>query len=113
MTIPSFGLEVVQDGGATRISPTGELDIATSPALEQAIAEATADAGAALVLDLRELTFMDSTGLRTLAQTNARAESDGFTLSIVRGPRQIERVLEISGLGALLPLVDAPPDQRE
>jgi anti-anti-sigma factor len=53
---------------------------------------------------------MDSTGLRTLAQTNARAEADGFKLAIWRGSRQIERVLEISGLGALLPLEDAPAD---
>jgi anti-anti-sigma factor len=110
MSIPSFGIDVVQNGSSTRIAPTGELDIATTPALEQAIAEATATPGAALVLDLRELTFMDSTGLRTLAQCNARAEPDGFTLVIWRGSRQIERVLEISGLGALLPLEDAPAD---
>ena len=109
MSIPSFGINVIRNSASTRIVPAGELDIATSPALEQAIAEATADPGAALVLDLRDLTFMDSTGLRTLAQTNARAEEEGFTLSIWRGPRQIERVLEISGLGALLPLED-PPD---
>jgi len=109
MSIPTFGITVSADNGRTLIAPSGELDIATTPALEQAITEATALPGAELVLDLRELTFMDSTGLRTLAQTNARAEADGFTLSIVRGPRQIERVLEISGLGALLPLVDAPP----
>jgi anti-anti-sigma factor len=110
MSIPSFDIRVVRNGQATRIAPAGELDIATTPALERAIADATGEPGAALVLDLRELTFMDSTGLRTLAQTNARAQGDGFTLSIVRGPRQIERVLEISGLGPLLPLVDAPPD---
>jgi len=109
MSIPSFGVEVVRNGGATRIAPSGELDIATNPLLEHAIAEATSEPGARLVLDLRELTFMDSTGLRTLAQTNARAANDGFTLAIVRGPRQIDRVLEISGLGALLPLVDTPP----
>ena len=110
MSIPSFGIQVIRNGAVTRIAPSGELDIATTPALEQAIADATGAPGAALVLDLRELTFMDSTGLRTLAQTNARAEDEGFTLSIVRGSSQIERVLEISGLGALLPLVDAPPD---
>ncbi len=110
MSIPSFGIQVVQNGASTRIAPTGELDIATTPALEQAIADATAEPGVTLVLDLRELTFMDSTGLRTLAQTNARAEQDGFTLAIWRGSRQIERVLEISGLGALLPLEDAPAE---
>jgi anti-anti-sigma factor len=110
MSIPSFGIQVLENGVSTRIAPTGELDIATTPALEQAIADATTAPGVTLVLDLRELTFMDSTGLRTLAQTNARAEQDGFTLSIWRGSRQIERVLEISGLGALLPLEDAPAD---
>jgi len=107
MSIPSFDIQVAHNGQATRIAPAGELDIATTPALEQAIADASVP-GSALVLDLRGLTFMDSTGLRTLAQTNARAEEDGFTLEIWRGPRQIERVLEISGLGALLPLIDAP-----
>jgi anti-anti-sigma factor len=110
MSIPSFDIQVVRNGQATRIAPSGELDIATTPALEQAIADATGEPGAALVLDLRQLTFMDSTGLRTLAQTNARAQEAGFTLAIWRGPRQIERVLEISGLGPLLPLVDAPTD---
>jgi anti-sigma B factor antagonist len=110
MTIPSFDLKVVRSDRTTRLLPSGELDIASAPEFEQAIAEATAEPGAELVLDLRELTFMDSTGLRALAQTNARAGEAGFALSIVRGPRQIERVLEISGLAELLPLVDAPPD---
>jgi anti-anti-sigma factor len=107
-SIPSFALEVVMIGRTTRIAPSGELDIASAPEFEQAIADATAEPGAELVLDLRELTFMDSTGLRALAQTNARADEAGFALSIIRGPRQIERVLEISGLADLLPLVDAP-----
>jgi anti-anti-sigma factor len=109
MSIPPFDLKVVQTNRTTHIAPSGELDIASAPEFESAIADATAEPGAELVLDLRELTFMDSTGLRALAQTNARADEAGFALSIVRGPRQIERVLEISGLADLLPLVDAPP----
>jgi len=109
MTIPSFELKVVRNGRATHIAPCGELDIATTPELEQALVEATADASAQIVLDLRELSFMDSTGLRALAQANSRADDAGVKLSIVRGPRQIARVLEISGLGGLLPMVDAPP----
>ena len=108
MSIPSFDLQVKRDGNVARICPVGELDIASAPELERAIAEAGAEPGAQLVLDLRELTFMDSSGLRTLAQTNAQAGKGEFELSIIRGPRQIERVLEISGLATLLPLVDAP-----
>jgi anti-anti-sigma factor len=110
MPLPSFELKVVRDGRSTHIAPCGELDIATTPQLERALAEATANSTAKIVLDLRELTFMDSTGLRALTQANSRADDAGVALSIIRGPRQIERVLEISGLGALLPLVDAPPE---
>ena len=109
MTIPTFDLRVVRDGRSMRIVPSGELDIATTPELEQVLDEAAADGVTEIVLDLRELTFMDSTGLRALAQANSRAGERGVMLSIIRGPRQIERVLEISGLGSLLPLVDAPP----
>lgn len=110
MPIPSFDLRVVRNGRATHIVPCGELDIATTPALEQALMDAAADGVPEIVLDLRELTFMDSTGLRALAQANTRADEAGVALSIIRGPRQIDRVLEISGLGTLLPLVDAPVD---
>ena len=110
MTVPSFDLRVVRTGRRTHISPCGELDLATSPQLERAIVEATSEAVPELVLDLRELTFLDSTGLRTLAQANLKAEQAGTTLSIWRGPHQIDRVLEISGLGPLLPLADAPPE---
>jgi anti-anti-sigma factor len=109
MPLPSFDLRVVRNGRSTRIAPCGELDIATTPELEQALADAAADEVTEIVLDLRELTFMDSSGLRTLAEANTRADESGVALSIWRGPRQIERVLEISGLGELLPLVDAPP----
>jgi anti-anti-sigma factor len=110
MTVPAFDLRVVRSDGAMRIVPCGELDIATAPQFEEAIVEATSNAVSELVLDLRELTFMDSTGLRTLAQANQKAGRAGTTLSIWRGSRQIERVLEISGLGPLLPLADAPAD---
>jgi anti-anti-sigma factor len=110
MTAPTFELRVVRSDSRTHIAPSGELDIATAPQLEQAISEATSEPVSELVLDLRELTFMDSTGLRTLAQANVKAEQAGTALSILRGSRQIERVLEISGLGPLLPLADAPAD---
>jgi anti-sigma B factor antagonist len=108
MTGSDFDLRVVRSDSRVHIAPVGELDIATAPRLEEAIAEATGQPIGELVLDLRELTFLDSTGLRALAQANIKAEQAGTALSIWRGPRQIERVLEISGLGPLLPLADPP-----
>jgi anti-sigma B factor antagonist len=110
LAAPSFDLDVVREGSSARIAPAGELDIATAPRLEQAIAEVIGDDGADLVLDLRALTFMDSTGLRTLVQTHQRAQSEGFNLAIWRGPHQIDRLLAVSGLEDVLPLSDAPAD---
>ena len=102
-----FSIAARAGDGRTVLTVRGELDLATAPELEEQIDEAL-DGGREVVLDLRELTFMDSTGLRALAQANWRAEECGVTLAIIRGSPQIERVLEISGLGTLLPLVDAP-----
>lgn len=108
--LPSFALRVVHDDRRTAIAPEGELDVATVPELERAIAEATRQPGAELVLDLRKLTFMDSTGLCSLAQANSGAQERDYRLSIVRGSPEINRVLEISGLAPMLPLIDSPPD---
>ena len=99
-----------RDDAMVRLALMGEFDLSNAAQVEDAIREVERDRPSLIVLDLRELTFMDSTGLRALAQANSRAEEAGVSLSIVRGPRQIERVLEISGLGALLPLADAPAD---
>jgi anti-anti-sigma factor len=110
MTVPDFDLRLVRSDARMHIAPIGELDIATAPQFEEAIIAATSEPVSELVLDLRGLTFMDSTGLRTLAQANLKAEQAGTALSIWRGSRQIERVLEISGLGPLLPLADPPAD---
>jgi len=110
MTESAFELHVVRSDGRMHVTPRGELDIVTAPQLEAAVSEATSEPVSELVLDLRELTFMDSTGLRALAQANLKAEQAGTALSIWRGSHQIERVLEISGLGPLLPLANAPAD---
>ncbi len=106
----SFDLDVIRAGRSACIVPAGELDIATAPELERAIADAAEAGDNRIVLDLRKLTFMDSTGLRTLVQTNAQARRDGFELVIVRGPRQIDKLFAVSGLDDLLPLTDAPPE---
>ncbi len=108
MSIPSFDLEVIRSGAAARILVSGELDIATVPTLEEAIQSVTAEPGTDLVVDLRAVTFMDSTGLRLLLQTHARSDGGAFGLSIVRGPTQLDRLFTISGVGDVLPLVDAP-----
>ena len=90
-----------------RVVFTGELDIAGAQDAEEAVRQAESDGASALTLDLRGLTFMDSTGLRLLVAADRRAQEAGRTLRIVRGPDAIQRVLELTGLVDKLPLVDA------
>ncbi len=107
-----FGVEVQRDGSAAHVIPRGELDIATAPELDAAIAEATGTEGSRLVIDLRGLSFMDSTGLRVLVGAAERAREGNLPLEIIRGTA-VQRIFEVSGLETVLPLVDAPPDEAE
>ncbi len=95
----AFSVRIEPRGEAAVVVPTGELDLATAPALEAALARAFQSAGAArVVLDLRELEFIDSSGLRTLLTARKRAEDAGSQFSLVAGHRGLERTLEIAGV---------------
>jgi anti-sigma B factor antagonist len=88
-----------------RLVPVGELDLATVPILERAFNEALGDHGAAMiVVDLTELAFMDSTGLHLLLQMNEACE-DADRLRIVNGSSAVVRLLDVSGVRDLLPII--------
>jgi anti-sigma B factor antagonist len=84
----------------------GELDLATAESVEQELLRVEATDAEAIVLDLAGLTFMDSTGARLVLQANARARADSCRLTLLRGPRAVQRVFELSGLVELLPFAD-------
>ena len=108
--VPSFELTVEAAEGSVTFIPRGELDLATAPELESKVLEAIREGGRRVVVDLRELTFMDSTGVRTIVAAHQTAEESGSELAVVRPPRDssVARVIEISGIGDALGLVDAP-----
>ena len=96
-----FDLTVARDGrGVCRLSLRGELDLGTAERLERALAGADGD----VLLDLCELTFMDSTGVRLLLEA---AERFGPRLRIV-APRSgdVRVTIEETGIAPLLPLVE-------
>jgi anti-sigma B factor antagonist len=107
MTPEPFSVTVEQAGARAVVAVRGELDLATAPQLESALLPGLRDGGAA-VLDLRGLEFMDSTGVRVIVAAHHAAQDHGGSLVLVRtepdGP--VARVLEISGLDAILDLVD-------
>jgi anti-anti-sigma factor len=107
-----FSIHTEVRGPGLLVVPRGELDIATAPELEQVVSPPV-DAGGAVVIDLRELTFMDSTGVRLLVAAHARAGETGATLSVV-APEEgtaVARVLEVAGILEALDVVAAPPDR--
>jgi anti-sigma B factor antagonist len=98
MPLPeAFSVRTEQRGAATVVVPHGELDLATAPALELALDSALGSAPR-VVLDLRELDFIDSSGLRTLLTARKRAEEGGADFSLVAGDMALERTLEIAGV---------------
>jgi anti-anti-sigma factor len=103
---PEFSITRRPTGDAVVVAPVGEIDLATVETLEQALAAAREEADS-VVLDLREVTFMDSAGLRMVLE----ASLAGGTFAVVRGPREVQRIFDLVGLDERrLTMLDQPPD---
>ena len=107
---PPFSIDVAQQGQRTCLNLSGELDIATVGELEDAL-RTRLDAGEDVVVDLRGLAFMDSSGVRALVAAHQSAQSGDASLVIVRAPRgtEVDRVIDVSGIATALGMVDEPP----
>jgi anti-sigma B factor antagonist len=90
------------------ISVSGELDLASSPALEEELERVAKSDATVIVVDLAELEFMDSTGLSVLVRAHQRAEENGRRLGLVNGSQQVQRLLTLTGVADRLTLADAP-----
>ncbi len=95
-----------RQGDVHTIALVGELDLATTDAVQYELLEVEASDALSIVIDLAGLTFMDSTGLRLLIAAHARSRADRHRLVLLRGPRSIQRVLELCGVERLLPFAD-------
>lgn len=96
----AFQIDVTTDPRGTVITVSGELDVASSPVLERTLARLQ-DVGL-VVVDLRGVTFIDSTGLGVLVKAHQLAQERGHRLGLVRGGGQVDRLLKLTGLDAEL-----------
>jgi anti-sigma B factor antagonist len=104
----NFQIETRRDGPAVVIAVRGELDLSSSPSLRDELARAH-EAGAELVIvDLRELAFMDSTGLSVVVKAHQHAVDNGRRFAVVRGGKQVERLLSLTGVDERLTVVEQP-----
>jgi anti-sigma B factor antagonist len=103
-------LETERLGSAAKLVLIGELDVSCEERFMASVDEAVADKPQDLVIDLRSLTFIDSTGLALLLNVNGLAHERGFRLHILRSTAEIVcAVFEATGVSKLLPLCDEPP----
>ena len=92
--------------GTLTIGLDGELDIATAPALEQLLRELQGDQSPTVVLDLRHLSFIDSSGIRALLTANRRIGGLGGHLVVRHPARCVRRTLAAIGADRILDLAD-------
>jgi anti-anti-sigma factor len=105
-----FSITRERRDGAVVVAARGEIDMSTSPELRAALRDPDVRA-ALVVLDLREVTFMDSSGLGVIVGQNKRAREEGYRFAVaVEGAAGVRRILELSGLLEVLQVV-ATPDE--
>jgi anti-sigma B factor antagonist len=85
------------------LSLDGELDLATSPSIERELRRIEATEAGMILVDLADVTFIDSTGIRLLAAAAGRLRRDGRLVINRPGP-SVLRVLRMAGVADLLPL---------
>jgi anti-sigma B factor antagonist len=104
-----FSLTVDQPAPqVVRVALRGELDITRTLLLESELHAAEALRPDALVIDLRDLDFLDSSGIARLLGARRRAVRGGWQLLIVRGGEAVQRILSTAAMERALRFVDDP-----
>ncbi len=100
----SLVLRSKREGDTHFVELHGELDIAGAPSLEEELLRVEATDAAAIVCDLSNLEFIDSTGIRLLLMAADRSAAAG-RFTIIPGPKPVHRVFEITDLVKRLPFL--------
>jgi anti-anti-sigma factor len=108
---PVFEVEHEPHGDAVVVVVRGEIDIVTSPQLRAALLDDRAQAPL-IVLDLREVTFIDSSGLGVIVGQQKRAQEREERFAVAVGESlAVQRILDLSGLVKVLDIVNNPSER--
>lgn len=105
-----MNVSAVNSETRTVISVSGEVDIATSPALDAAIATAVGEETKQIVVDLSDVTFMDSSGLGVIVRGLKRSREAGIELDLVITNDRVLKVFSITGLDQVIEIHSAIAD---
>jgi anti-anti-sigma factor len=107
--VPRMDFESREEGQLAVLVLRGELDITAIPAIEPELERLADEESIQVVaLDMRELEFLDSSGLRLVVMAEQRLRAAGRRLALVRGPESVQRVFEITRMTDRLEFFDAP-----
>ncbi|HEV2923329.1 MAG TPA: STAS domain-containing protein [Solirubrobacteraceae bacterium] len=88
----------------------GELDLVGAPLLQGEIESAAVEGAPLIVLDLEDLQFIDSSGLRVILSAHERARERGQAFALTRGSQQVQRLLSIAGVSGHLHIIASPDE---
>ena len=104
-----FSVDERRHEGTVVLTLRGDLDLASADVVGARLAELRA-AGEPALLDIDELDFMDSSGLRLVLDAAEASNASGWPFSLTHGPEQVRRLFESTAVTASLPIVPRPTD---
>jgi anti-anti-sigma factor len=97
-------IELWGERDAVCVAPTGEIDLSTVTAVDDQLQQLLESGARSLVLDLRRVSFMDSSGLRLILRWNEYADEQEIAFAVIQGPPPVARVFELTGVAERLRL---------
>jgi anti-sigma B factor antagonist len=104
----SLSVSSQTEDDTVHITLQGELDLASAPQMQEHLRAAGEGAPSRVIVDLSQLAFIDSTGLRVLLQADAHAREQGYELVLRPGDATVQRVFEVTGATEMLRFESAP-----
>jgi anti-anti-sigma factor len=108
----TFEVHIEREQSAVFARLSGEFDLSAKEKFESAMAAVTSPLRpASLVVDLRGLTFLDSSALRAIMELYGKCRDEGIDFAVTPGPSDVQNVFELTGLDRVLPMLD-PTGER-
>jgi stage II sporulation protein AA (anti-sigma F factor antagonist) len=104
----NFDVESRVHGDRATVTVRGDLDLQVAQRVVAEIEKVEEGAPALIVIDLRGISFLDSSGMGVLAAAQARAVEAGRRIVVVRPPYSVRRAFELSGFDDVIEVVDDP-----
>lgn len=105
-----FDVDIKEEPFGCLAALSGEIDLSTVERVEERVRSALDGKTSVLVIDLRDVTFMDSSGLRLVLRLDKELSEAGGRLVVVRGGRRVARVFELTRADEGLEMVSDPSE---